>query len=74
MIGRPSQLLANDVFEIIVNNAAEIEAEIDHSRDFSYDFFGFKTIERAYLLKVYGKVVERPYYMLMRVSIGIFDR
>ena len=53
-------MLADDVYDIIIKNGPAIEAEIDHQRDFSYDFFGFKTIERAYLLKVYGKVVERP--------------
>jgi ribonucleoside-diphosphate reductase alpha chain len=40
-------------------------------RDWDYDFFGYKTLERAYLLKVHGKVVERPQYMMMRVAIGI---
>jgi ribonucleotide reductase alpha subunit len=48
-----------------------IEAEIKHERDYTYDFFGFKTLEKSYLLRMHGKVVERPQYMLMRVSIGI---
>jgi ribonucleoside-diphosphate reductase alpha chain len=42
-----------------------------YERDYSYDYFGFKTLERSYLLKVHGKIVERPQQMLMRVSIGI---
>ena len=44
---------------------------IDYSRDFDYDFFGFKTLERSYLLRVDGKITERPQHMLMRCSIGI---
>lgn len=53
------------------NSQDRIEAEIKHERDYSYDFFGFKTLEKSYLLRMHGKVVERPQYMLMRVSIGI---
>lgn len=44
---------------------------MDYSRDYTYDFFGFKTLERSYLLKIFGKIAERPQHMLMRVSIGI---
>ena len=42
-----------------------------YDRDFDYDYFGYKTLEKSYLLKMYGKVVERPQQMLMRVSVGI---
>ncbi|CAN1288153.1 Ribonucleoside-diphosphate reductase large subunit [Linum perenne] len=52
-------------------NAARLDSEIIYDRDFDYDYFGFKTLERSYLLKVQGKVVERPQHMLMRVSVGI---
>lgn len=52
-------------------NAACLDSEIIYDRDFDYDFFGFKTLERSYLLKVQGKVVERPQHMLMRVAVGI---
>ncbi|VAI62542.1 unnamed protein product [Triticum turgidum subsp. durum] len=52
-------------------NATRLDSEIIYDRDFDYDFFGFKTLERSYLLKVGGKVVERPQHMLMRVSVGI---
>jgi len=69
--GRPSPLLAKDVYEIIQKNAEQLNAAIDTTRDFSYDYFGFKTLERSYLLKVNKKIVERPQYMLMRVAIGI---
>jgi ribonucleoside-diphosphate reductase alpha chain len=64
-------LLAPDVYEIIKKNAARLDSAIIYDRDFNYDFFGFKTLERAYLLKLKGKIAERPQHMLMRVSIGI---
>ncbi|CAM0942801.1 unnamed protein product [Alopecurus aequalis] len=69
--GLESPLIADDVYEIIMKNATRLDSEIIYDRDFDYDFFGFKTLERSYLLKVGGKVVERPQHMLMRVSIGI---
>jgi len=55
----------------LFQNAARLDSEIIYDRDFDYDYFGFKTLERSYLLKVQGKVVERPQHMLMRVSVGI---
>ena len=60
-------------FLIVVSfqNATRLDSEIIYDRDFDYDYFGFKTLERSYLLKVGGKVVERPQHMLMRVSVGI---
>ena len=64
-------LLAPDVYEIIKTNASQFDSAIIYDRDFNYDFFGFKTLERAYLLKLNGVVAERPQHMLMRVSIGI---
>lgn len=64
-------LIANDVYDIVVKNAVRLDSEIIYDRDFDYDYFGFKTLERSYLLKVNGVVVERPQHMLMRVSIGI---
>ena len=59
-VGRPAPLLADDVYEVIMEHADAINAKIDHSRDFNYDFFGFKTLERSYLLKVDDKIAERP--------------
>jgi ribonucleoside-diphosphate reductase alpha chain len=47
------------------------DSHIIYNRDFNYDYFGFKTLERSYLLKINGKIVERPQHMLMRVSVGI---
>jgi ribonucleoside-diphosphate reductase alpha chain len=68
---QPAGLIADDVYEIIMANAELLDSTIIHDRDFGYDYFGFKTLERSYLLKMNGKVVERPQHMLMRVSIGI---
>jgi len=69
--GKWSPLLADDVNEIIVANAERLDAEIVYDRDFDYDYFGFKTLERSYLLRINGKVVERPQHLLMRVAVGI---
>ena len=66
-----SPLLSEEVFEVIKNNAEFLDSHIIYNRDFNYDYFGFKTLERSYLLKINGKIVERPQHMLMRVSIGI---
>tara|TARA_B100000780_G_scaffold89228_1_gene61570 strand:- start:4521 stop:6887 length:2367 start_codon:yes stop_codon:yes gene_type:complete len=69
--GEPASLIAEDVHEIIQENAEYLDSQIIYDRDFSYDFFGFKTLERSYLLKMNGAISERPQQMLMRVSVGI---
>jgi ribonucleoside-diphosphate reductase alpha chain len=69
--GNDAALLADDVYKIIKDNAALLDSTIIYSRDFNYDYFGFKTLERSYLLKLNGEIAERPQHMLMRVSIGI---
>lgn len=70
--GREAPLLAEDVFNIIERNIDQIQSRLVYERDFNYDYFGFRTLERAYLLKDHnGKPIERPQHMLMRVSIGI---
>ncbi|CAH2560088.1 ribonucleoside-diphosphate reductase subunit alpha [Cardinium endosymbiont of Oedothorax gibbosus] len=69
--GQNAALIAQDIYKIIASHAAILDNSIVHERDFTYDFFGFKTLERSYLLKINGKVVERPQYMLMRVAVGI---
>ena len=66
-----SPLLSEEVYEVIKKNAEFLDSHIIYNRDFNYDYFGFKTLERSYLLKINGKIVERPQHMLMRVSIGI---
>lgn len=69
--GKKAPLLADDVYEIIMKNAEVLDSTIIYDRDFGYDFFGFKTLEKSYLLKLNGQVAERPQHMLMRVAIGI---
>lgn len=69
--GQPAPLVADDVYEIIQANAEQLDSAIIYDRDFGYDYFGFKTLERSYLLKLNGKVAERPQHMLMRVAVGI---
>ncbi|MVT10129.1 ribonucleoside-diphosphate reductase subunit alpha [Chitinophaga tropicalis] len=70
-VGKPAPLLADDVWEIINKNAEILDSSIIYDRDFAFDYFGFKTLERSYLLKLDGKVAERPQHMFMRVSVGI---
>lgn len=69
--GRKSPLISEEVYEIVQKHAEVLDAAIIYDRDFSYDYFGFKTLERSYLLKMDRKVSERPQHMLMRVAIGI---
>jgi len=69
--GDNASLIADDVYQIIKDNSEYFDSHIIYDRDFKYDFFGFKTLERAYLLKINNKIVERPQHMLMRVSVGI---
>ncbi|WP_340201374.1 ribonucleoside-diphosphate reductase subunit alpha [Ascidiimonas sp. W6] len=69
--GKKAPLLSNEVYKVIMDNADMLDSTIIYNRDFGYDFFGFKTLERSYLLKLNGKIVERPQHMLMRVSVGI---
>ncbi len=69
--GAKAALIADDVHDIIQKNADVLDSAIIYDRDFNYDFFGFKTLERSYLLRLHGQVVERPQHMLMRVSVGI---
>jgi ribonucleoside-diphosphate reductase alpha chain len=64
-------LLSEEVHNVIKENAEFLNSHIIYNRDFNYDYFGFKTLERSYLLRINGKIVERPQHMLMRVSVGI---
>jgi ribonucleoside-diphosphate reductase alpha chain len=66
-----SPLLSEEVHQVIQENAEFLNSHIIYNRDFNYDYFGFKTLERSYLLRINGKIVERPQHMLMRVSVGI---
>jgi ribonucleoside-diphosphate reductase alpha chain len=69
--GQPSPLIGDEFWAVVCNNRDELEAMIDVSRDFLIDYFGFKTLERSYLMRTNGATVERPQYMWLRVSIGI---
>jgi ribonucleoside-diphosphate reductase alpha chain len=69
--GDPASLIAEDVHEIIQANGDFLDSNIIYDRDFNYDYFGFKTLERSYLMKIKGEIAERPQHMLMRVSVGI---
>ncbi|MGC6421574.1 MAG: ribonucleoside-diphosphate reductase subunit alpha [Flavobacteriaceae bacterium] len=69
--GKKAPLLSDEVYGIIKKNAELFDSSIIYNRDFGYDFFGFKTLERSYLLKLNGVIAERPQHMLMRVAIGI---
>ncbi len=64
-------LLSKEVYGIIKKNAALLDSSIIYDRDFGYDYFGFKTLERSYLMKTAGQIVERPQHMIMRVAVGI---
>lgn len=69
--GENASLISKEVYEVIRQNASLLDSTIIYDRDYSYDYFGYKTLEKSYLLKVEGKIVERPQHMLMRVAIGI---
>lgn len=64
-------MIADDVHAIIQDNAHLLDGAIDYEKDFTYDYFGFKTLEKSYLLKIDGKIVERIQHLLMRVAVGI---
>ncbi|MBC9812213.1 ribonucleoside-diphosphate reductase subunit alpha [Crocinitomicaceae bacterium CZZ-1] len=69
--GQNASLIADDVYTIIMENREVLDSSIIYDRDFRYDYFGFKTLTRSYLLKLDGQIVERPQQMLMRVAVGI---
>merc|ERR1719242_1221832 len=69
--GVPIPMISEKYYRIIKDNAEKLDAAIVYDRDFQYQYFGFKTLERSYLLKINGKPVERPQQMLMRVAVGI---
>jgi ribonucleoside-diphosphate reductase subunit M1 len=66
-----SPMIADNIYQIIMDNAERLNSAIIYDRDFKYNFFGFKTLERSYLLKINGKVAERPQHLIMRVAVGI---
>jgi ribonucleoside-diphosphate reductase alpha chain len=64
-------LLSDEIYAFAREYKDRISAEIAYSRDFEFDYFGFKTLEKSYLLKVNGKIVERPQHLFMRVALGV---
>lgn len=69
--GQNAQLIADEFMELVEKNKEKIDNAVVHERDYDYDFFGFKTLERAYLMRTNGNIVERPQYMIMRTALGI---
>lgn len=69
--GKESPLISGSLYDIVIEHGNELENMIDYKNDYLIDYFGFKTLERAYLMKVNGNIVERPQHMWLRVSIGI---
>jgi ribonucleoside-diphosphate reductase alpha chain len=72
--GEAAGLIGKDTYDIVMENADLLDSTIIYDRDYNFDYFGFKTLERSYLLKMEGQVVERPQHMLMRVAVGIHGR
>ncbi|KAL7423886.1 ribonucleotide-diphosphate reductase subunit rnr1 [Cryptotrichosporon argae] len=69
--GKHAPMIANDVYEVVMANKEVLDSAIIYDRDFAYNYFGFKTLERSYLLRINGKIAERPQHMIMRVAVGI---
>jgi len=69
--GKNASLIADDVWEVIEQNAELLDSTIIYDRDFGFDYFGFKTLEKSYLLKIEGQIAERPQHLYMRVAVGI---
>ncbi|KAI1184261.1 ribonucleoside-diphosphate reductase large chain [Nemania serpens] len=68
----PSPMISQDTYDCVMRHREEFDSAIVYDRDFNYQYFGFKTLERSYLLKINGKIVERPQHMIMRVAVGIW--
>ncbi|XP_076368066.1 ribonucleoside diphosphate reductase large subunit [Tachypleus tridentatus] len=68
---KPCPMISNETYKVVKKHAERLNSAIIYDRDFNYNYFGFKTLERSYLLKIDGKVVERPQHMVMRVAVGI---
>lgn len=69
--GTASPLISEELYQVVMKNKEKLNSYLDYTRDYNFDYFGFKTLEKAYLMKVNGRVVERPQHMFMRVAIGI---
>ena len=69
--GKESSLISDEVYQFVIQNKESLDGAVVQERDFDFDYFGFKTLERSYLLKIGRRIVERPQYMYMRVAVGI---
>ncbi|KZV63913.1 hypothetical protein PENSPDRAFT_192378 [Peniophora sp. CONT] len=69
--GKAAGLISKETYEVVMANASVLDSAIIYERDFQYNFFGFKTLERSYLLRLNGRVAERPQHLIMRVAVGI---
>ncbi|EJD38904.1 ribonucleotide reductase alpha subunit [Auricularia subglabra TFB-10046 SS5] len=69
--GKPAGMISEETYRVVKANAELLDSSIIYDRDFHYQYFGFKTLERSYLLRINGRVAERPQHMLMRVAVGI---
>ncbi|KAG6872426.1 ribonucleoside reductase large subunit Cdc22 [Termitomyces sp. Mi166 len=68
---RPAGMISKEIYDVVCKHAETLDSAIIYSRDFDYNYFGFKTLERSYLLRINGRVAERPQHMIMRVAVGI---
>ena len=71
VLGNHNPLINENLYKMVIANKDKINATLDYEKDFTYDYFGFKTLERAYLMRINGKIIERPQHLLMRVSLAI---
>ncbi|KAG9315871.1 ribonucleotide reductase [Chiua virens] len=69
--GRAAGMISEEIYNVVQKHASTLDSAIIYDRDFSYNYFGFKTLERSYLLRTNGRVAERPQHMIMRVAVGI---
>jgi len=69
--GLPAGLVGDETIQIVRQHADKLDSAIIYDRDYGFDYFGFKTLEKSYLLRMDGDVVERPQHMLMRAAVGI---
>ena len=72
--GKKAPMISDDVYDIVMENKDFLNSSIVYDRDFQFNYFGFKTLERSYLLRINGKVAERPQHLIMRVALGIHGR
>lgn len=70
--GKEAALISDETYEVVMKNRDKLDSAVIHDRDFNFEYFGFKTLEKSYLLKMFGKPAETPQHMYMRVAVGIW--